>query len=71
MQECWGSLAGTGQLKPAVQRRAHQSNKGIVNKGWEIYPEGHVLCNDPSAGSPTERFFIIGLLVPFRSETEK
>jgi hypothetical protein len=44
-----GPLAGTDQLKPVVVRQACQSNKGIVDKGWEIYPEGHVLCNDPSA----------------------
>ena len=46
-----GPLAGTDQPKPVVIRRARQSNKGIVNRGWEITLEGHVLCNDPSAGS--------------------
>jgi hypothetical protein len=57
IKEFWGPLAGTDQPKPVVIRRARQSNKGIVNKGWEIYPKGHVLSNDPSAGSPTERVF--------------
>src|ERR1700688_4761459 len=37
---CWGPLAGTNQLKPVVVRQACQSNKGIVDKGWEIYPKG-------------------------------
>ncbi len=27
----------------------------MVDKGWEIRPEGRRLDNDPSAGSPTER----------------
>jgi hypothetical protein len=51
----WDPLAGADQPKPVVKRRACQSNKGNINKGWEIYPEGQFLCNDPSAGSPTER----------------
>ena len=61
-----GPLAGTDQLKPVVVRRACQSNKGIVDKGWEIYPEGHVLCNDPSAGSPTET--LLRLLLPLNDQ---
>jgi hypothetical protein len=53
--EFWGPLAGAYQLEP-VAVAARQSNKGTVFKGGEIYPRGHELCNDPSAGSPTERF---------------
>src|SRR3979490_2113972 len=34
-----GPLADADQPKPVVKRRACQSNKGIVNKGWEIYPK--------------------------------
>jgi len=53
-QEFRGPLADTDQPKPVVKRRACQSNKSNVNIGWEIYPKGQFLCNDPSAGSPTE-----------------
>jgi hypothetical protein len=52
-----GPLAGTDQLKPVVIRRARQSNKGICKQRVGGYPKGHVLSNDPSAGSPTEQLF--------------
>jgi hypothetical protein len=60
-----GPLAGAGQLEPAALRRACQSNKGMINKGWEICPEA-VLCNDPSAGSPTET--LLRLLLPLNDQ---
>ena len=62
----WGPLAGTDQPKPVVRRRACQSNKGNVNKGWEIYPSGQFLSNDPSAGSPTET--LLRLLLPLNDQ---
>jgi hypothetical protein len=55
IKELMGPLAGTNQPRPVVVKQACQGNKDIIDKGWEIYPKGHVLCNDPSAGSPTER----------------
>jgi len=56
IHEFGGPLAGAYQLGP-VAEAARQSNRGISIQGWEIYPRGHELCNDPSAGSPTERCF--------------
>jgi hypothetical protein len=49
-----------------VRGRARQSNKGIINKGWEVYPEGQRLFNDPSAGSPTET--LLRLLLPLNDQ---
>ncbi|KAJ8057814.1 hypothetical protein OCU04_013224, partial [Sclerotinia nivalis] len=40
-----------------------QSNN---TQGWEVYPFGHELCNDPSAGSPTET--LLRLLLPLNDQ---
>src|SRR5436305_7010743 len=58
------TLVGTGpgtQGSPAASRRAHQSNR-LSKQGWpgerSLPFQGRPsrLVNDPSAGSPTERF---------------
>jgi hypothetical protein len=60
-----GPLADAYQPEPVARREsltACQSNKSIVLKGGRSTPKGHELCNDPSAGSPTET--LLRLLLP-------
>lgn len=40
--------------------------EGMIYKGWEVYPEGQRLFNDPSAGSPTET--LLRLLLPLNDQ---
>jgi hypothetical protein len=66
-----GPLADTYQPKPVAEDPEGRSGgppkqHSIVNKGWEIYPEGHELGNDPSAGSPTET--LLRLLLPLNDQ---
>jgi hypothetical protein len=49
-----------------LRRECRRGNRGIVDKGWEMYPEGQVLSNDPSAGSPTET--LLRLLLPLNDQ---
>jgi hypothetical protein len=49
--------------RPEGSSPKQQSNN---TQGWEVYPFGHELCNDPSAGSPTET--LLRLLLPLNDQ---
>lgn len=63
------SLGVSGGREPAYagsREAGPPKQQSIINKGWEIYPEGQVLFSDPSAGSPTET--LLRLLLPLNDQ---
>jgi hypothetical protein len=64
----YGPLAGARQREPAARQEPSGPPKqhSINHSGWEVYPEGRELCNDPSAGSPTET--LLRLLLPLNDQ---
>jgi hypothetical protein len=54
-------LAYAGGPKTGLPKQHRQ-----VNIGLEVYPGGHILYNDPSAGSPTET--LLRLLLPLNDQ---
>src|SRR6266487_7091566 len=61
-------LGSSGRHRPA---KASGHKTGLPKQQWYckqrvgIYPKGHVLSNDPSAGSPTERVFDLHHMRPY------
>ena len=59
----WRAPAGRSRRQPGPAPA--EATVGKVSQGWEIYPKGE-LCNDPSAGSPTET--LLRLLLPLNDQ---